>query len=431
MNLLRPQKPYAFCPPRYAGWFRPVLHLLSSWFLRRRFNIRQVSISGEEALVRLVHAGQSVLVTPNHADHADPSLLVHVGRLHRLAFHFMAARESFERGALRRFVLQRSGAFSVDREGADLAAIRTAMNILRECRHPLVIFPEGEIYHHHEELDLLNDGVATILLRAAEKLPKGKKSYAIPCAIRITHDPSVATTFSSRLDALERRITWKPRRGVEVVERIYRLGSALLAIKEEEFMGESRSGDLVERIQHLQRYLVEQAEHQYGIGPTSSPVPLRIKALRQIIRKELIAGLETLSPQRREQLYDDLDRLFAAQQLYSYSGPYVRTHPTVDRIAETLFKLEEDVLGEGSYPAARRAEVAFDEPVDVESFLRDGGLNAKSGVRPLTELLRHRIESLMKQWSGVPFEVGEPFGTASESDRRRPGESEGKTREPT
>jgi 1-acyl-sn-glycerol-3-phosphate acyltransferase len=405
MNLLRPQKPYAFCPPRYAGWFRPVLHLLSFWFLRYRFNIRQISVSGEEALVRLVRDGQSVLVAPNHADHADPNLLVHVGRLHRLAFHFMAAREAFERGAMRRFVLQRSGAFSVDREGADLAAIRTAMNILRECRHPLVIFPEGEIYHHHEELDLLNDGVATILLRAAEKLPAGKKSYAIPCAIRVTHDPRVATTFSSRLDALDRRITWKPRSGAEVVERIYRLGSALLAIKEEEFMGHCRNGELIERIQYLQRYLVEQAEHQHGIGPSSSPVPLRIKALRQIIRKELIAGLETLPPQRREQLYDDLDRLFAAQQLYSYSGPYVRSHPTLDRIAETLFKLEEDVLGDGTYPAPRRAEVVFSEPIDVESFLRDNGLNAKSGVRPLTELLRHRIEGLMKRWAQAQASV--------------------------
>jgi hypothetical protein len=136
-------------------------------------------------------------------------------------------------------------------------------------------------------------------LRAAEKLPAGKKSYAIPCAIRVTHDPRGATTFSSRLDALDRRITWKPRSGAEVVERIYRLGSALLAIKEEEFMGKSRNGELVERIQYLQRYLVEQAEHQHGIRPSSSPVPLRIKALRQIIQKELIQPPQAFVSQAR------------------------------------------------------------------------------------------------------------------------------------
>jgi 1-acyl-sn-glycerol-3-phosphate acyltransferase len=140
-----------------------------------RFNIRDIKVRGQEHLVRLVKSGHSVLVAPNHADHADPSLLVQAGRRNGIAFHFMAARECFERGWLHRFALQHSGAFSVDREGADLASIRTAMNILRECRHPLVIFPEGEIYHHHEELDLLNEGVATILLRAAEKLAPGEE----------------------------------------------------------------------------------------------------------------------------------------------------------------------------------------------------------------------------------------------------------------
>ena len=30
MNLLRQQKPYELSPPRYASWFRPVLHLVSA-----------------------------------------------------------------------------------------------------------------------------------------------------------------------------------------------------------------------------------------------------------------------------------------------------------------------------------------------------------------------------------------------------------------
>ena len=400
MNLLRPQKPYEFCPPRYAAWFRPVMHLISAWLLRRQFRIRQITLRGEEPLVRLARAGQSLLIAPNHADHADPNLLVAVGRRHGLAFHFMAAREAFERGRLNRFALQRSGAFSVDREGADLAAIRTVMNILRECRHPLVIFPEGEIYHHHEELDLLNEGVATILLRAAEKLPAGRRSYVVPTAIRIRHDASVAATFSPRLDVLERRITWKPQRHADVIERIYRLGSALLAIKEAEYLGEARQGLLVERIQRLQHYLVAQAEHRHGIAADHASIPWRIKALRQVIRRELTADAPALTADRKERLYDELDRLFAAQQLYSYPGQYVRRHPSLDRIAETIFKLEEDVLGRGTYPAPRHAEVVFDEPVDVAGFLQAKFLHAKSGIRPLTELLRHRIETLLHRAAG-------------------------------
>ncbi len=393
MNLFRPQTPYVFRPPKYAAWFRPVLHGLTTFILRQRFNIRSVTVRGQEHLVRLVKSGQSVLVAPNHADHADPALLVTVGRRCGLAFHFMAARECFERGWLSRFVLQHSGAFSVDREGADLAAIRTAMNLLREGRHPLVIFPEGEIWHHHEELDLLNEGVATILLRAAEKLPEGRRSYAVPTAIHITHDPSVSATFSPRLDALEQRITWKPKSQLEVVDRIYRLGGALLSIKEEEFMGEAQKGDLVGRIQKLQQHLIQQIEEKHGRRNESQPVPLRLKALRHVIRQEL-NGTPSPTAERQHGLYDELEQLFVAQQLYSYPGQYLRRNPTPDRIAETIFKLEEDVLEHEHYPAPRRAKVVFGEPVDVLQVLQEQKLNAKTGVRPMTELLRGHIQAL-------------------------------------
>lgn len=393
MNIFRPQSPYVFRPPKYATWFRPVLHGLTAFFLRFRFNIRHLQVRGQERLVELVKNGQSVLVAPNHADHADPALLVTVGRRYGLAFHFMAAREGFEKSPLQCFVLQHSGAFSVDREGADLASIRTAMNILREGRHPLVIFPEGEIWHHHEELDLLNEGVATILLRAAEKLPEGKRSYAIPTAIHITHDPAEAATFPARLDALERRITWKPKSQLEVVDRIYRLGGALLSIKEEEFLGEAQQGDLVGRIRKLQQHLIRQIEQKHGRSGEGQPVPLRLKALRHVIRQELNAAVSP-PPARREELYNELEQLFVVQQLYSYPGQYLRRNPTLDRIAETIFKLEEDVLEAEHYPTPRRAAVVFGEPIDVLRVLQERKLNAKTGVPPMTELLRERIQAL-------------------------------------
>ena len=350
-------------------------------------------MSGQENLVQLVKDAQSVLVAPNHADHADPVILVTVGRRLGLAFHFMAAREGFERGALQRFVLQHSGAFSVDREGADLAAIRTAMNILRESRHPLVIFPEGEIWHHQEELDLLNEGVATILLRVAEKLPGGKRSFAIPTAIHITHAPSEAGTFAARLARLEQRITWKAKDRLEVVDRIYRLGGALLSIKEEEFLGAAQQGDLVERIKNLQQRLVAQIEQKHGRIDDGHAIPLRLKALRHIIRQELHARTPP-SPARREELYEELDQLYVSQQLYSYPGQYLISQPTLDRIAETILKLEEDVLQLGRYPTPRYAKVIFGEPIDVLQVLEDRKLNARNGVRTMTGLIRGQIEKL-------------------------------------
>ncbi len=44
-----------------TGTFRPVLHLLSAWTLKHRFNVRQITVRGEASLARLVEEfmGQS------------------------------------------------------------------------------------------------------------------------------------------------------------------------------------------------------------------------------------------------------------------------------------------------------------------------------------------------------------------------------------
>lgn len=162
MNLLRPQSPYRFMPPKYSPAFRPFLHLLTNLSLRYEFKVGEVLISGLEKLASLAREGHSVLVAPNHADHADPGLMVTAARKGGFAFHFMAAREGFERHRIHQWVLQKSGAFSINREGGDLASIKMAIKVLQEGRFPLVIFPEGEIYHHMESLDELNEGVASI-----------------------------------------------------------------------------------------------------------------------------------------------------------------------------------------------------------------------------------------------------------------------------
>ena len=398
MNIFRPQTHYVFRPPKYSPFLAPLLKKLSEiYFLKKKFRIRNITIEAVESVSKLAKEGHSLLIAPNHADHADPNVLVYIGSRHKLKFHFMAAREGFETRRLNSWLLQRVGAFSVDREGADISTIKTAMQILHHARYPLVIFPEGEIYHHHEKLDPLNEGVATILLRAANKLPEEKKAYLVPTAMRYTYDNSVETTFSKRLNTLEERITWKPRESMDVVDRIYRLGCGLLAIKEVEFLGSAQSGDLVERIANLRNKLVGMIEEKHQQREESRSTPERVKMLRNSIRKKITNPKVDLSSEEKESLYDDLDTLFVAVQLYSYPGQYLQEERSVHRIAETILKLEEDVLGEALYPAPRDVHVSFDEPLEIKNFLKERSLNFKTGVAPLTTELSDKIQNMLKE----------------------------------
>ena len=397
MNIFRPQLKYTFCPPKYSRWLAPIFTALSKrFYLCRHFKICDIRVSGEDAVKACMRDGSSILIAPNHADHADPHVLLQAGRVCNSRFHFMAAREGFEESPLNRFVLQRVGAFSVDREGADLSAIKTAIQILEDARFPLVIFPEGEIWHHHETLDEVNEGLASMLLKAYNRGKGEKDAVLVPTGLRYYYDSDIEKTFESRLAKLEESINWTSRPDMSPVDRIVRLCAGLLATKEVEYLGANLTGPLLDRLKAFQIALVSRVESSLGeTAGEVGPIPSRVKKARQKIRKQLADVEQVLTDKESAALYQSLDELYLAIQLYSYPGQYLLEEPSVDRIAETLLKLEEDVLGKGSYPSSRRVDVRFGTPISLKSFLDQSGLTAKTAVGALTETMARQIQDLL------------------------------------
>jgi len=78
--------------------------------------------------------------------------------------------------------------------------------------------------------------------------------------------------------------------------------------------------------------------------------------------------------------------------LFSYPGDYVAQQPSVERIAETLDKMEEDVLGfrTARIRGTRKATVVFGPPIRVEA---ERGKKVEAAV--LTRLLEERVQTLL------------------------------------
>jgi hypothetical protein len=287
------------------------------------------------------------------------------------------------------------GVFSVDRDGPDLSAIKTAISLLEKGGGPLVIFPEGEIYHHHRRLDPLNEGVASILLKAAARLRDGRQAWLVPVGLRFFHDPSVEATFRDRLSKLEDRIGWTPKPLMPVDDRILRLGTGILALKETEYLGYAGSGKVQDRLNHLCETLLTFVESRYPRDAKAVTPPERVRALRFRIRRRLLDVEKPPAQNDKDLLLDDLDRVFTALQAHSYIGDYLLEDPTLDRRAETLLKLEEDLFGFPTYPVDRTARVTAGEPIPVSGMLASGELPAKGGAGQLTELLEKRLGELL------------------------------------
>ena len=401
MNRFREDTPYTFSPPKYSRFWAPFIYWISDTvYLHGHHKVAEVTVaSGADALMQRYRNGDSLLIASNHSDHCDPHVLMHLSRRLKIPVHFMAMRQIFERDwGLRGKIMQRAGVFSIDREGTDLKAIKEAMRLVFEGEYPLVMFPEGEIYHLNEKLTPLNEGAATIMLRAARKLRKqnsGKGAAIVPTAIRYNYIDDISASFPEALTRLERRIFWAPQVHLGVVQRIYKLGEALLSLKEKEYLDKSLPGDLASRLQEFREMLIRVPEEKYFGGVREGPHPERLRLLRGKIRNVILAA-ETPEPAALRECYRHLDRLHFAAQLYSYPGQYLRQKASPDRIAETIVKLEEDAYGKTLIKGRRRAEVTFCPPIDVADYLESYDNDSKATCHELTALIAGNIQTVLE-----------------------------------
>jgi hypothetical protein len=388
----QPWKP----PPR---WWSPKLsprwiRFWRRWRKRtqlRKHRLLDVEVRGVEHVRQSVAGGQGVLITPNHAGHADCHVLYSAADQLGLPFYVMIAWQVFDRGGpLTRLALRHHGCFSVDREGMDMRALRQAMEVLQSGPYPLVIFPEGEVYHINERITPFREGPASIALLAARKADRA--IVCIPCAIRYRYVEDPTPKLIELMGQLEQAIFWRPRPDLTLEKRIYHFAEGVLALKEIEILGHTCSGPVPRRIADLVEFILAQIEARHGLDPSGATVPERVKTLRQ----HAIKQLEDLpdGDERRTQFEEDLDDLFLVVQAFSYPGDYVAERPSIERIAETLDKFEEDVLGAktATIRGARTATMTFGEAIPVAA---ERGKKAAAAL--LTGTLERRVQALLDE----------------------------------
>jgi 1-acyl-sn-glycerol-3-phosphate acyltransferase len=362
---------------------------------RSEERIAAVEVRGLDHLRQALDRGWGVLVTANHADHSDPFVFLHVqDRLRRL-FYYMVAWQSFQ--ILRPFarrVLQWHGCFSVDREGTDLRAFRQAVEIVQTAPHPLVVFAEGEVYHHADQVAPFRTGAVGIALAAARRATR--PIVCIPAAIqyRYLHDP---TPELERLTtAFERRLHELPRPELPLAERLYRLAERLVELHELRYRACAQPGTFRSRVNALLEFILRQVETRHGIAGPEGDVPDRVTRLRRLAIKEKESW--PAKDARHQQAARDLDDLYVVTQLYSYADDYEQGTPTWEHLGEIADKFQEDILHvmTARPMAARRAFIRFGEPIEVRAPRA-----RREDPRPLTDLLVQRVRQLMEDIRGT------------------------------
>lgn len=365
---------------------------------RREQKLVSVELRGVERLRAVVESGAGVLVTPNHAGHPDPFLLCDVADAVGRPFHFMTAWQVFASvNPVFRRAMQWYGCFSVDREGTDLQALKQAIGILSAGKNPLVVFPEGECYHTNDRVTPFRDGPAVIALTARRHA--GRPVYVVPCAIKYRYVQDPTPELEAVMAVLERRVYWRPLPDRPLADRVLRFAQGALALKEIEYLGQTRAGGLRERITGLMDHVLGGVERAHGLRPGGQTVPERVKAARRACLDRLQpSDGSACPPDRAAEVRAHLDDVFFVVQLFSYPGDYLGERATIERLAETVDKLEEDGLGYHMARARGARSVVFQvgEPIDVGRFAA-GAARPRQAAGPLTEAMEKAVQGMLDE----------------------------------
>lgn len=193
-------------PPKLTPWwFR-----LCKWFRDRDLRSQKmtdITLLGCDAIARAVDRNAGILLAPNHSFHWDSYCLLRAAEQLRVPFYFMTAWQVFEVSSrFTRESMQRCGCFSVDREGTDMQALKTAVDILKSRTNPLVVFPEGDIYHTNDRVTPFREGAAAMALMAAKK--SDRPVAVIPVAIKRWYLDDPTPSLQQTVSRIERSLHW-------------------------------------------------------------------------------------------------------------------------------------------------------------------------------------------------------------------------------
>jgi hypothetical protein len=384
-------KPYQFVPPSRSLFWPRVLKPLLPAYLSRLHGVESVELLGVDRLRESLDAGHGVMLTPNHCRPPDPMVMSHLGYTVGRPIHVMASWHLFMQSAVQRWLLPRAGAFSVYREGMDREALKCATQILTDARRPLVLFPEGVISRTNDQLNYLMEGTVFIARAAAKQraaaTPAGKVVIH-PVAIRYFFEGDIRQVLGPALEHIERRLSWLPQSDKTLVDRVVKVGGALLTLKEIEYFEGPRSGDLRQRLTGLIDHLLVPLEAEWLKGKRDDNVVTRVKNLRTAILPEMVSG--EIDEAERARRWRQLADIYLAQQLFFYPPGYFSPEPTAEKLLETVERFEEDLTDGMPVHRPFRAVVQVGASIEVSPVRERGGEGD-----PVMAKIRQDLETML------------------------------------
>ena len=364
----------------------------------KNHRIRGIEISGSfDELVNEQKKGTRLLFVANHATHSDPQFLTEIHRRLGIKSSFMAAYDVFLRSRQQAWLMQKLGAFSIDREGSDRRAMSAAIEVLKKGDYALNIFPEGNVYLTNDRVTPFLDGTAFIALKAQKSLGSLAEVKVIPVSMKYTHLRDPKWHLSEQVEKLSQDSGFTGNNSADLLKSTIDLGTHLLSLHlrrhdhRDEIPKSTNDASLPSLLESVTEKLIRDLEIELELFPKAGESLVdRIRKVRSCIHQ--IRSDEKKSDQH-EQAAALADRAILAFRLLGYLTPYLTEHPSIDRYAETVERLCEDYYSRAFPPAGERKAIArIHPPLSVSEYLEQAGGKLRDAVDTLTSDMEKTVQ---------------------------------------
>ena len=331
----------------------------------------------------------------NHPTHSDAQTLTEVHRRLGVDSCYMAAYDVFLRSKTSAFCLQRMGNFSIDREGSDRKAMTAAIQVLKDGKRELNIFPEGNVFLTNDRLMPFLDGAAFIALKAQSALGDTPVRI-VPVSMKFTHLTIPKETVTDRMLELGRDSGYAFPKGStdDPVSAVMGLGRHIVGdyLRKHGHADEigSDESSLFETLESFAVSLASGLEEALGLpSKTDGKLSGRIAKIRSRLHQ-----LRTNTSSPSDLSLDGLaDRAILAMRIHGYLSPYVTAKPSIDRYDETVERIAEDFYSRAMpRTGPRRAMVRIGVPIEAGDFLAAADGDMRQAISSLTENMQSTVQ---------------------------------------
>ena len=394
-----------FRPARASAWVAACAGVLLPEALRQR-RVERVEISDEDIARLKKLENERVVITPNHPTNTDPALVFELSRRAGIPFHYLCCREAFDGWhGYWGWIIQRLGAYSVVRGTIDRESFRYTRELLAKPKSKLVIFPEGEVYSQNDSLLPFQVGAIQLALwgqEAAREREPDTRILLLPIALRYRFAGDVRPELSRKLSRMESKLKLPLLPHNDLYVRMRRVAVSVLSSVETEYSLDEKGAEKLSAAEDLTPRFMAAKEASLARAASlldvrempKGSMPERMRVLLHRAEAELHEAESESTPvaiatQRRERIllaWRDLERL--ANWIAVYDG-YAAQNPSPERIAEVIFRLENDVCGTATYAGPRIATVKVGQPIELPEKI------ARTEMPQWTQKLENAVAALL------------------------------------